>query len=695
MDRSLATLLRSLQSSRTYDDAVRLLPTATALLTRLSNPLNVTLLASQLLQCDLLFPAAPASIAQAQKIFSVFYTAILRVREDKARRKQREKEGWGGLREGWQEQEELGTQLAAGEWVTAVVKGADEGSARWRHVVMLGALLLGGCDERAVRGGLEEEEVFVEGALRVRMETALVRAVGLALNEPGEDGKTVVAWALVNTVQILGELRRREVPFDLLLPVLMQAAFVSAEGLEMGYWLGVIDQDVKGTGGGRFSWDPRSRSFVKMQEIKARPLVQGLGGVARLLAMTIDATQDFTRILSVMSVLSDFGKTISTSWRQNKLSEIDLSEEAQVLDEQTVRASMPSLLQLLREIMFATIIALRSVMGRLLTNSALASDLNAPGIAIQCLHILRDMYFIAHRVGQTSLSQYVFVNFTALDLLNQYPRAAENYLATTKPRHAGAIPRHPLDRNSDLFFLNTAEHLTLTVSARLNEELLQTTLPYIQAEGDVRLGELYEAAHSLVLAVFAAPQNADLLPKHIPHYVETLMNSFPATLNPRQFRLAIKSIIKLASPPSAVAHLMPDLQAIVLDLLSQRLIHAPETMLPAMSDVPMESQQPLSEKTALMLAIVDSLQFLPIPLLADWLPISADLLFKIGSPAQRAICQARFWETISNGDMDVERSATCVTWWNHKGGRELVTVGELPEEAEYTMSGALEQDSKL
>lgn len=429
--------------------------------------------------------------------------------------------------------------------------------------------------------------------------------------------------------------------------------------------------------------------------MKSRVLVQGLGGVARLLAMAIDGAQNRVGIVDVVMRLSEFARTLATSWRQNKLSEVDVSEEATVLDAQTLRASLPVLLQLLRETMFTTIIVLRSVMGRLLTDPYLASDVNAPGIAIQCLHILRDMYFIAHRFGQTSSSQYVFVNFTALDLLNQYPRAAENYLATTKPRDPGAIPRHPLDRNHDLFFLNTAEHLTLTVAARMNEELLQVAVPYTQAQGDPRLGELYEAAHSVVLAVFAAPQNADLLPKHVPAYVETLMNSFPLALNPRQFRLAIKSIVKLASPPSTIANLMPHLQAIILDLLSQRLVHASESILPAMSDVPMESQQPLSEKTSLMLAILDSLPFLPVPLLADWLSISADLLFKIDSPAQRSICQARLWETLSNGDMDVERAATCVTWWNHRGGRELVTLGELPEEDAYSMRGALGQESKL
>ena len=56
MNRSLATLLRSLQTSPSYADALRLLGPATALLFSLTNPLNITLLSSQLLAHRIFFP---------------------------------------------------------------------------------------------------------------------------------------------------------------------------------------------------------------------------------------------------------------------------------------------------------------------------------------------------------------------------------------------------------------------------------------------------------------------------------------------------------------------------------------------------------------------------------------------------------------------------------------------------------------
>lgn len=56
-----------------------------------------------------------------------------------------------------------------------------------------------------------------------------------------------------------------------------------------------------------------------------------------------------------------------------------------------------------------------------------------------------------------------------------------------------------------------------------NEELLiAAATPYLAAGGNNRLLEIFEAAHSVVLAVFSAPQNADITAKHLPFYVDNL-----------------------------------------------------------------------------------------------------------------------------------------------------------------------------
>ena len=147
----------------------------------------------------------------------------------------------------------------------------------------------------------------------------------------------------------------------------------------------------------------------------------------------------------------------------------------------------------------------------------------APFVAVQSLQMLRDLYFISSRLGANALTQYTFVYLAAIDILSQYPVQAEAFLRGIKPAEAGRIPQHPLDRCLDLYFLNTAEHLTLVLNSQANEELLvAAATPYLGVGGDPRLLEIFEAAHSTVLAVLAAPQNSDLVAKYIYSYVDVL-----------------------------------------------------------------------------------------------------------------------------------------------------------------------------
>lgn len=651
----------------------------TSLLTKLSNPLNVTLLVSHVLSNDALYPR-PVDLAHARQLFSVFYTAALRFLEDK-----QEPPKSHGNPSQLPSQSELSTT----DWLTAVVKGADDSSPRWRHTLLLGGLLL------AFQSRDFEQ---LPNGLRNKLEGALVTASNLALlqKETEPNCENVVVFVLNHTFPVLSNMHQAQIHYDLLLPVLVEATFFSREGLEYGYWLGTVDNDVCQSSRQMFNWPVSSKSFQKVTEIKARQLTAGLGPLSRLIAHSIENVKDRSLILYSTNKIAEFARNLSTCWRQNKLSEIDPREEAQYLDPEAATKSLPVLLHLLRDTMFASVIALRSVLGRLLCDGLLASNANAPALAMQTLHILRDTYFIAHRFGLTSSSQYMFVSFTAIDILGRYPVQTESFLDAIRPTEVGQIPLHPLDRLLNLFFFNTAEHFTLTVSPTMNQNLLfNSAAPYVNPEGDPRLGEIYEAAHSVMLAILAAPQNTGVAVNSVPLYVETLLQSFPRPLTARQFRLAIKSVVRIASPPSPVAIAMPLMQAIVLDMLRDGVEHASEDILPVNPDLPIETNEPASEKSVLLLSIIDCLSLIPVPLLEEWLPLTADLLHRVQNPVQRQQCQRRLWATLSNGEMDVDRAAACVAWWTSMGGREHVMFGALPEEQEYTMSGALQLESKI
>lgn len=645
----------------------RLLPTAVSLLARLSNPLNVSLLASQLLSHPILYPQ-PVDLTYCRRVFSLFYTAALRFVES-------------------EEEEDLPfdrSDLSRSAWAKAVIQGADDRSPRWRHTLLLGGLLL---------GFNAKPERDLPHDLRKKLELALVTASNLSLAQPDEfdaNSQLCTIWVLNVTFAHISDYHRSHVDYNLLLPQLIDATFFSREGLEHGYWLGVIDSDVQQTPGNKFNWSPKSPSGLKVQEIRSRNLITSLGPISRLIAHSVESVSNGRLILSALERLSEFSRNLALSWRQNKLSEVDVSEEQQYLDEATVEVMMPILLHVLRDTLFAIVISLRAVIGRVLTDAALSSNRRAPILATKCLHILRDTYFISHRFGQTSSSQFMFVYLTAIDILNQYPDEAQTFLTTIQPAEKGKIPQHPLERIYDLYFLNLAEHFTLAVSPRFCEDsILNSAMPYVTLEGDKRLVEMYEAAHSVLLATFTAPQNVDISMRYIPFYAETLLQSFPSVLSPRQFRLAIKSVVQLAAPPSPLSVLMPLMQPTILEMLHGQGVQASEALLPP-ADPALVSSPRVSEKAVLLLATMDCLPYLPVPILEDWLPITADFIHKLNEPAQKALCQEKFWDMLSNGEMDVERAATCVAWWSTRGGKELVLFGERPEEM-FEMSGGIDE----
>lgn len=144
-------------------------------------------------------------------------------------------------------------------------------------------------------------------------------------------------------------------------------------------------------------------------------------------------------------------------------------------------------------------------------------------MAIQILHILRNLYFVSSRMGSNAFSQHIFVYLSAIDVLSGYPIQAEAFLREIQPVEIGRIPQHPLERCHDLYFLNTSEHFSLILSMQTNEDLLvKAATPYLGLGGDQRLIEAFEAAHSVMLAVFSAPQNTDLTIRHLCPYFDAL-----------------------------------------------------------------------------------------------------------------------------------------------------------------------------
>lgn len=102
----------------------------------------------------------------------------------------------------------------------------------------------------------------------------------------------------------------------------------------------------------------------------------------------------------------------------------------------------------------------------------------------------------------------------------------------------------------------------------------------------------------------------------------------------------------------------------------------------------------LSEQSVLALTLVDALPFLSLDCLEEWLPITAETLNIIQNATMKDTCKQRFWDILSNGEMDVDRAALCATWWNTRDGRNIVLNGAEKHDDVY-MSGGLGEPSKL
>jgi hypothetical protein len=669
------TMILALQALT--DRHCRLLPAATGLLVSLTNPLNVTLLTSHLLFTSSLW-SETHDLRATLRFFRVFYTSALQVSQQSA----------SDTRSVYKPLAPLDKE----RWATAVMKGADDRSPRWRHVLMLGAILL---------GFEEKQKQCLPLDLRSSIESAIVTATNTALEDHDHEnntGKYALAFVLNYTFELLADYNRALLKYHLILPILIEATFSSPEGLHNGYWLGVIDQDVVEVGGRKFNWSERSNTYRLIREMQERPLISSLGPMSRLIAHSVGCVHDVNLVLLALDRIVDFARTLSISWRHNKLSEIDVSEELDFLDLESTKTTLPILWHILRLSLFAIVVIMRAVIGRLLSDGVLASDLKAPFLAMQCLHVLRNLYFVSSRLGQTSSSQYVFVNMVAIDVLTQYPEQAENFLQRIMPAEMGQMPAHPADRCLDLFFFNTAEHFTLALPSQLNEEVvLAGAMPYLAAGHNKHLVEIFEAAHSVTLSVFAAPHNAEVAARHLPFYLDALFKCFPDTLSARQFRLAFKTIVRISSPPSPLAQSQPLLPSILLETIYDRSKDALTNALPqaTLTSHTRVQEQPLSEQAVLVMALIDSLCFLHPALLQEWLPLTASVVTHIEDPDMRRVCQDRFWEAMSSGEMDVEKAAVCVAWWSSRGGREEVLHSHEAQQNDHVMSGALPVESKL
>lgn len=262
----------------------------------------------------------------------------------------------------------LRSGLAQEDWIRAVIKGADERSPRWRHLLLLGGVLLG--SER-------QDPQAITVTLRRKLESAMTSALNLVLQEVREGSDLAINTLVLTTNYVFGLLSDTEkarINYDRLLPLVCWALFFSVDGLHFGYFLSTIDADIVEGSDQKFNWSSKSPSFDQIRRMAKSPLVSSLGSLSRLLAHCMEHVQDVGLLRALIGDVSAFSRSIGIQWRQNKLSEIDAHEEAVFLIDESLQNSLPVLWQTLKSCMFCIVIILRPLLGRVLQDGSISMN---------------------------------------------------------------------------------------------------------------------------------------------------------------------------------------------------------------------------------------------------------------------------------------------------------------------------------
>lgn len=701
-DRLLNQVLAQYQTTHDAPQTDRLFGTTLTLLTELSNPLNLTILTSQFLTAPAIWHRAPTALGAdplrdtCLRVLSVFNTAAIHIRRNELENdeKRKDESPTAGWMASWMQLQQIppfGGGVKSEAWARAVVKGADERSSRWQHLLVLAGILMG------FEG---DERQSLSSGMRGTLEQAVITAANLALRTLDREppvARAAVVLALNWAFPLLSDVSREAVDCDALLPVAVHA-LLGDTGLEGGLFLGAVAADVNQIGS-RLDWPEASLSFATLRQFSSKPLVETAGPLSRLIAYAVERTRNHQSVLQTQNELLRFSANLLEQWRGVKLAEVDIGEESALLTGATIETTWPALWRLLTNVLFAIVAILRSVTARSLLDPNLRNDRMAPVVASNTLHIYRNMYFIASR-GNDSFQVYTFSYMASIDTLARYADASIDFLRATMPSSTTSIPTDALPRALDLFFLNTAEHLPLGLPAEACECLIvQPATAYLShhAQNSKRIVELFEAAHAAILSVLSCPQNGPIAVRMAPFYAETLLESFPSYVSPRQFRLAFSTLMQILSPPFPVSATQPELAETLLEMVRFRVSRADQRILPATQNTEDQAATlPMSEQSALVLTLIDALPYLSLPILEDWMEMAAIALHEISGPMLQEAVKHRFWEILGSGEMDVERAAVGVAWWGTKGGRKLVLLGpNRGNQQEPVMSGAIVDDAAV
>lgn len=254
------------------------------------------------------------------------------------------------------------------DWIAATLKGAHREIPSARQVLVLAGLL---------RGWQSHGRHNQNGHIRTKIQGALVHAVNVSLQDQSPKNAITDLGLLIGLSQVFDSLEIKHkaiLDHDSLLPLLGWAIFLSDHGFNHGYFLSAVDADVLECREKKFTWSTSSHSYHQIRSIGASQIVTALGSLSQLMAFSTGCASLTIRVSRMLQDLVEFSRSLCIQWRQNKLSEIDGSEEVDFLTEEALRTPLPLLWRVLRSGLYSIVTVLTAYTRRLLAEHLPSKD---------------------------------------------------------------------------------------------------------------------------------------------------------------------------------------------------------------------------------------------------------------------------------------------------------------------------------
>ncbi|KAA1479310.1 hypothetical protein DENSPDRAFT_789064 [Dentipellis sp. KUC8613] len=562
------------------------------------------------------------------------------------------------------------------EWVKSVVMGFGGGQGMIR-LVGAGGILLGLED---LKERLEAQQGG--GGARARSEDEVVVAVAEVMDVYGgpkdstwekefqpetENGEVdVLHMALLFAAQFLPHVSPERLT---VLPLSMLCSHLTSS-IEITFLLGAFLNDLTSScamdSNGRLllthkqdisqtafpyerpnSMRQSSPLAITLRMLTSSPLFISVASLTKLLSRSIPLLMEsrpadgWSTVAQVLCRLDIIAANVDEAWSQSPLSSID--EDDNIAPESLDVAT--AIWTVLKTFLFSMVMISQSILSTIVYSAPPStSSLSDPAVfslSLATLRILSHLAFVISEFGGiTTGSQGGFpelkrVFYTSLDILSASSSNAEHYmrmLASEEKSFPGSSSSTRLVdlgvyfRSKKALRLACIEQLVpvLTIPT-IENSVFPLCIPHLH---DPSRRELYESAHSVVLAIFSAHaqkrsilvesdydepfintgQSPGFIEKIVPFYARCLLeNSGDGKLNTVQLRFAYAALISFANPSLALAQLC-------LQVLLDKIL------------VVFTGSRSTAHTHRLHLTLISSLPSLPLPLLPSALDAVAEII---------------------------------------------------------------------